>query len=67
MSEVAMPGGVQMLPLIVGSANDNQVVPVEPSTSTSTSDHIEEAELIVDPPEEAETTKAAQPSSAANH
>ncbi|MEH6390307.1 MAG: heme biosynthesis HemY N-terminal domain-containing protein [Sulfitobacter sp.] len=69
MSEVAMPGGVQMLPLIVGSASDNQVVPVEPSTTTSksTSDHIEEAELIVDPAEDADTTKATQPSSAASH
>lgn len=69
MSEVAMPGGVQMLPLIVGSASDNQVVPVEPSTTTSksTSDHIEEAELIVDPAEDADNTKATQPSSAASH
>tara|TARA_R110000787_G_scaffold98288_3_gene202254 strand:+ start:6439 stop:7965 length:1527 start_codon:yes stop_codon:yes gene_type:complete len=69
LSEVAMPGGVQMLPLIVGSASDNQVVPVEPSTTTSksTSDHIEEAELIVDPAEDADNTKATQPSSAASH
>ncbi|PHR01118.1 MAG: heme biosynthesis protein HemY [Sulfitobacter sp.] len=69
MSEVAMPGGVQMLPLIVGSASDNQVVPVEPSTTTSksTSDDIEEAELIVDPAEDADNTKATQPSSAASH
>jgi len=58
-----------MLPLIVGSASDNQVVPVEPSTTTSksTSDHIEEAELIVDPAEDADNTKATQPSSAASH
>ena len=69
LSEVAMPGGVQMLPLIVGSASDNQVVPVEPSTTTSksTSDDIEEAELIVDPAEDADNTKATQPSSAASH
>ncbi len=48
MSEVAMPGGVQMLPLIVGSTEDNSgadgagaVVEVET---------IEDAELITDPP-----------------
>ncbi|MEP5731300.1 MAG: heme biosynthesis HemY N-terminal domain-containing protein [Sulfitobacter sp.] len=47
-SEVAMPGGVQMLPLIVGApdeepAADNAVVIVEPG-------NIEDAELVTEPP-----------------
>ncbi|MCX7558209.1 heme biosynthesis protein HemY [Sulfitobacter sp. F26204] len=45
MSEVAMPGGVSMLPLIVGTAEDN-------AGAVVVADTIEDAELITDPPED---------------
>ena len=52
MSEVAMPGGVQMLPLIVGA------VPDEPGPANAdrvvTKSDIEDAELITDAPSDAE-------------
>ena len=59
MSEVAMPGGVQMLPLIVGSTSDNAVTKPEPLAATE--DEIEEVELIVDSPEDSDTVTSKQP------
>lgn len=44
MSEVAMPGGVQMLPLIVGAADDT-------ADAVVVVDTIEDVELITDSPE----------------
>ncbi len=50
MSEVAMPGGVQMLPLIVGAVEDNSGA--EAGGKVATRSDIEDAELITDPPED---------------
>tara|TARA_R110002049_G_scaffold117332_2_gene270433 strand:+ start:7413 stop:8888 length:1476 start_codon:yes stop_codon:yes gene_type:complete len=47
LSEVAMPGGVQMLPLIVGSLEDNSGADRAPVVVAP--DDIEEAELVPDP------------------
>lgn len=47
MSEVAMPGGVQMLPLIVGALEDNSSADTKPSGATKAD--IEDVELVVDP------------------
>jgi HemY protein len=47
MSEVAMPGGMQMLPLIVGTLEDNSGADAKPPVATRAD--IEDAELIVDP------------------
>lgn len=60
MSEVAMPGGVQMLPLIVGAVEDQSA---EAPAQKSNVDEIEDAELITEAaeaepekkPEEAKT------------
>jgi HemY protein len=49
MSEVAMPGGVQMLPLIVGALEDNSGADAKPAVATRAD--IEDAELIDDAPE----------------
>ncbi len=49
MSEVAMPGGVQMLPLIVGAIEDNSGAD-GPGPAKDT-DTIEDAELLDDPAE----------------
>ena len=49
MSEVAMPGGVQMLPLIVGASEGTQGVAV--ATNTESATDIEDAELVVDAPQ----------------
>ena len=49
MSEVAMPGGVQMLPLIVGAVESKSGA--EGAGPVATVDGIEEAELVEDPPE----------------
>ncbi|HBR36329.1 MAG TPA: heme biosynthesis protein HemY, partial [Sulfitobacter pontiacus] len=48
MSEVAMPGGVQMLPLIVGALEDNSGADAKPPVATRAD--IEDAELIDDTP-----------------
>ncbi|MFK7836992.1 MAG: heme biosynthesis protein HemY [Sulfitobacter sp.] len=55
MSEVAMPGGVQMLPLIVGASEETTGLAVATQT-----DIIEDAEIIVDTPqpEEAQSKPA---------
>ncbi|GFE49393.1 heme biosynthesis protein HemY [Roseobacter cerasinus] len=45
MSEVAMPGGVQMLPLIVGAVEDQTSASDE--VASSEADEIEDAELLV--------------------
>ncbi|MGC1494907.1 MAG: heme biosynthesis HemY N-terminal domain-containing protein [Sulfitobacter sp.] len=50
MSEVAMPGGVQMLPLIVGSIEDNSGA--DAAEKVATRSDIEDVELITDPPEQ---------------
>ncbi|MGJ5617748.1 heme biosynthesis protein HemY [Sulfitobacter sp. MF3-043] len=50
MSEVAMPGGVQMLPLIVGAIEDNSGA--DGAAKVATRSDIEDVELITDPPEE---------------
>lgn len=47
MSDVAMPGGVQMLPLIVGAVEDKSGSDVDASAAVL--NDIEDAELIVDP------------------
>ena len=58
MSEVAMPGGVQMLPLIVGTIEDKSGA--DDAGSVAPIDGIEDAELITDPIEgEAEDIKEA--------
>ena len=51
MSEVAMPGGVQMLPLIVGALEDNSGADAKPPVATRAD--IEDAELIDDTPADA--------------
>ncbi len=54
MSEVAMPGGVQMLPLIVGAIEDSSGTDdadTGDSAKTATKSDIEDVELIVDPSE----------------
>jgi HemY protein len=56
MSEVAMPGGVQMLPLIVGAMEDKTATP--PATTTADMAEIEEAELVHD--DDATATDAAR-------
>ncbi|MDF3415037.1 heme biosynthesis protein HemY [Sulfitobacter sp. M57] len=48
MAEVAMPGGVSMLPLIVGGGDDN----TGSDGAVVVSAAIEDAELITDPPED---------------
>ena len=48
LSEVAMPGGVQMLPLIVGALEDNSGADAKPPVATRAD--IEDAELIDDTP-----------------
>ncbi|MGD9294122.1 MAG: heme biosynthesis HemY N-terminal domain-containing protein [Roseobacter sp.] len=55
LSEVAMPGGMQMLPLIVGSLEDKTADPVaEP--------HVEDAQILPeDAPSDDETEKASEP------
>ncbi|MFG6511051.1 heme biosynthesis protein HemY, partial [Sulfitobacter sp. M23905] len=57
LSEVAMPSGVQMLPLIVGAP---ETTPTEGALTTRTED-IEEAELVTEPekPTDPETPKKA--------
>jgi HemY protein len=50
MSEVAMPGGVQMLPLIVGAIEDKSGA--DGAAKVATRSDIEDVELITDPPEE---------------
>lgn len=57
MSEVAMPGGVQMLPLIVGAAEDNSGADAKPPVATRAD--IEDAQMVDDPVESREKTKAA--------
>lgn len=47
MSEVAMPGGLQMLPLIVGAIEDNSGADAQAPVATRAD--IEDAELIDDP------------------
>ncbi|MBM1308659.1 tetratricopeptide repeat protein [Sulfitobacter mediterraneus] len=49
MSEVAMPGGVQMLPLIVGAIEDNSGA--DGPGRVKDTDAIEDAELVDDPAE----------------
>lgn len=49
MSEVAMPGGVQMLPLIVGAIEDNSGA--DGPGPVKDTDAIEDAELVDDPTE----------------
>ncbi|KIN62864.1 HemY domain protein [Sulfitobacter noctilucicola] len=48
MSEVAMPGGVQMLPLIVGAVEDQSGA--DGAGAVATVSDIEEAQLVTDPP-----------------
>ena len=48
LSEVAMPGGMQMLPLIVGQIEDNSGAD-GPGPVVHPEDEIEEAELVDDP------------------
>ncbi|KIN65784.1 HemY domain protein [Sulfitobacter noctilucae] len=58
MAEVAMPGGVQMLPLIVGAVEDKSGA--DGAGAVTTRNDIEDVELITDPPEDqskAETAK----------
>ncbi|KHA50397.1 heme biosynthesis protein HemY [Sulfitobacter geojensis] len=50
MSEVVMPGGVQMLPLIVGAVEDKSGA--DGAGAVVMSDTIEDVELITDPPED---------------
>ncbi|KZY04589.1 MULTISPECIES: heme biosynthesis protein HemY [unclassified Sulfitobacter] len=57
MSEVAMPGGVQMLPLIVGTTEDRAGARGVPTVATRSD--IEEAELVSD--DSAESTAANRP------
>lgn len=57
MSEVAMPGGVQMLPLIVGGVEDNSGADAKPAVATRSD--IEDAEIIEDSPEGDEKPKQA--------
>lgn len=49
MAEVAMPGGVQMLPLIVGAVEDKSGA--DGAGKVATDSDIEDVELITDPPE----------------
>ncbi len=56
LSEVAMPGGVQMLPLIVGAIEDQ--TGVSPSTAVKADAEIEEAEIIDGSPSDADTETA---------
>jgi HemY protein len=58
MSEVAMPGGMQMLPLIVGSVEDKSGA--DGAGPVATLDGIEDAELIPDPTD-SEDAKADKP------
>ncbi len=55
MSEVAMPGGLQMLPLIVGTIEDNSGADAKPPVGTRSD--IEDAELITDPVENGAKSK----------
>jgi HemY protein len=55
MSEVAMPGGLQMLPLIVGAIEDKSGADAKPPVATRSD--IEDAELIDDPEAPSEDTK----------
>jgi HemY protein len=55
MSEVAMPGGLQMLPLIVGTIEDNSGADAKPPVGTRSD--IEDAELITDPVEDGAKAK----------
>lgn len=50
MSEVAMPGGVQMLPLIVGAIEDKSGA--DGAAKVGGQGDIEDVELITDPPED---------------
>ncbi|MGC1505523.1 MAG: heme biosynthesis HemY N-terminal domain-containing protein [Sulfitobacter sp.] len=60
MTEVAMPGGVSMLPLIVGAVEDDSGA--DGAGAVVVSDTIEDVELITDPPEEdPKTDEAAKP------
>jgi HemY protein len=56
MSEVAMPGGVQMLPLIVGAIEDKSGADGAEKVATRSdiedASDIEDVELITDPPED---------------
>lgn len=59
MSEVAMPGGVQMLPLIVGGTEDNSGADAKPPVTTRSD--IEDAEIIEEPAKGDEKPKEATP------
>ncbi len=62
MSEVAMPGGVQMLPLIVGAMTDNSGADAPPPVATRAD--IEDAELVADPADDGKTPKDAETTTA---
>ncbi|MDG1168200.1 MAG: heme biosynthesis HemY N-terminal domain-containing protein [Sulfitobacter sp.] len=55
LTEVAMPGGVQMLPLIVGAVEDNSGA--DGGGPLATIDDIEDATLITDPSDDATDDK----------
>ena len=59
MTEVAMPGGVQMLPLIVGAVEDKS--DGESLGAVVVDGEIEDAQLITDPPEAVNQEEAAKP------
>lgn len=59
LSEVAMPGGVQMLPLIVGAIEDNSGA--NGASKGATRGDIEDVELITDPPEGDASKEDAKP------
>ncbi len=55
LSEVAMPGGVEMLPLIVGAIEDNSGADAEPVTEA---EEVVEAEVVAETTAEAAVEKA---------
>jgi HemY protein len=58
VSEVAMPGGVQMLPLIVGALKDKADVPAEVDAPAEPEAPVVVGEVVSDPPEDSEKPKA---------
>ena len=58
VSEVAMPGGVQMLPLIVGALEDKVDVPAEVDTPAAADAPVVVGEVVSDPPADGEKPKA---------
>jgi len=64
MSEVAMPGGVQMLPLIVGGIGDDSGADAKAPIATRSD--IEDAEIIDEPENDDEKPKDEKPKEAAS-